>query len=105
MSFSRTIALAGEEELQQIFTVVANEILAKNGSRDTFDSVMRKQFHALHAGGFSQERLRELKKLSRQMFHEARRQVAARRFPVALEIEVDRSAGIAAGTAALAVRP
>lgn len=77
MSLSRDIALADDERLEQIFTALAKEVLVKNlqhrnGDRAAFDAWVRPHFRTLHAGGMSQERLHELKKLSRQIFHKTK---------------------------------
>ncbi len=77
MSLSREIALADDETLEQIFTALAKEVLAKNlqhrkGKSGAFNAWLRPHFRALHAGGMSKERLRELQKLSRQVYRKTR---------------------------------
>lgn len=77
MSLSRDIALADDKTLEQIFTALAKEVLVKNlqhrnGDRAAFRAWVRPHFRALHAGGMSKERLRELEKLSRQIFHKTK---------------------------------
>ncbi len=71
MSFSREIALAvnDPEKLNQIFTIIAKEVLSKGGNRDRFDAVLRPQLHALHAAGWSKESLSDLRKKSRGAFY------------------------------------
>lgn len=71
MSLSRLIALSinDTELLNQIFTQIAKEVLRKGGrSRDKFDGAVYPQLHALHAGGFSKEKLKELRHISRIAF-------------------------------------
>lgn len=77
MSLSRDIALADDKTLEQIFTALAKEVLVKklqhrNGDRAAFRAWVRPHFRALYAGGMSKERLRELEKLSRQIFHKTK---------------------------------
>lgn len=71
MSLSREIALSANdsEKLNQIFAQIAKDVLRKGGNREWFDGVLRKQFHALHAAGFSKEKLGELRRASRKVFY------------------------------------
>lgn len=80
MSFSRESAQAANEDpkkLDQMFAAIAREVLAQDASRRGFDRAMRKHFTALHRGGWSKEKLVELRKQSRVVFNRERQTVTS----------------------------
>jgi hypothetical protein len=103
MSLSRDIALAANdpeksaEKLNQIFTAIAANILSAGGDRDKFKAFMRREFRALHRGGWPKDRLRELMQTAMVAFHaERERQEIDKESPSSSTVQDLRQKGLPA---------
>ena len=75
MSLSRQIALVAndEEKYREAMSAIARNLIASGRStRNWFEGVTRPVLHALHAGGFDKDKLRELRHVARQEFQRAK---------------------------------